>query len=131
MAIVLDASALVDYLIRNRVGEWVEQYLAADTDIRAPHLIDVEAAHAFRGLVLRGLLEPARAREALAEVGLVRIARYPHTSFLDTIWALRVNLSAYDAAYVALADALGAPLVSTDERLGRAPGLPIDVITPW
>jgi predicted nucleic acid-binding protein len=129
LAIVLDASALVDFLVREGNGEWVEQQLATDADVHAPHLIDVEAANALRNLVVRGVLDSGRARAALAEVPLLRIKRYPHTPFLDEIWALRETLTAYDAAYIVLAEALDAPLVTTDERLARTP-IPVRVLAP-
>lgn len=72
--------------------------------------------------MLRGSLSNAEGERALLEHTLLRIVRYPHQSFLEHIWQLKANVSAYDAAYLALAEALAAPLLTLDGRLARAPG---------
>lgn len=93
-----------------------------DDAVVCPHLTDSEVVQALRAQVLRGDLdarEAGRAIEAWAGLGLSRLAVH---GLLGRIWELRVNLSAYDATYVALAEALEAPLVTADGRLGRAPG---------
>jgi predicted nucleic acid-binding protein len=93
-----------------------------DETVHVPHLFDVEVLHVLRGHALRGVLSLARARLALGRLSAMRLIRYPHTPFAGRIWELRDSITAYDAAYVALAEALDAPLVTTDGRLTRAPG---------
>jgi predicted nucleic acid-binding protein len=128
--IVLDSSATVDYLLRRPHGEWVESLITVDPDVHAPHLMDVEVANALRSLMARGELDDERGREALIDLARLDIARHPHVLLLQTIWRLRRNLSAYDAAYVALADALGATLVTADQRLARAPLEGVRIVAP-
>jgi predicted nucleic acid-binding protein len=89
----------------------------------APHLLDVEVAQALRRLVQQGERGQADARVALEELSALDLERHPHEPLLDRIWALRKNLTAYDATYVALAEALDAILLTCDGRLARAPGL--------
>jgi predicted nucleic acid-binding protein len=90
--------------------------------MHAPYLLDIEVAHALRRYALRGALSPARGAEALSDLAQLRLRRYPHLPLLPRIWALRENLSTFDVAYVALAEALDAPLVTSDAALARAPG---------
>jgi predicted nucleic acid-binding protein len=127
--LVLDASAaLAAFLrtgsssrsIRARIG-------APGESVHAPHLLDVEMLHALRGLVLRGAVSQARSEEVRADFDALRLSRYSHVAFLDRIWELKDNLGAYDAAYIALAETLGAPLVTTDARLARVPGIRAEV----
>jgi len=84
--------------------------------------LDVEVTQVLRRLERAGTLSTGRAEEALDDLRALRIVRHPTLGLLDRIWTLRRNLSAYDALYVALAEALEAPLVTTDQRLSRAPG---------
>jgi predicted nucleic acid-binding protein len=128
--IVLDSSAAVDYLARLAPGDWVAERLLADPDLHAPHVLDVEVVAALRKLVGRGLVSDAGARQALDDLVELDVARYSHVPFLDRIWGLRASISASDAAFVALAEALGARVITTDLRLARAPGLRIDVEAP-
>jgi predicted nucleic acid-binding protein len=129
--IVIDASASVHYLLDTaETGTWVGERLAEDGDLHTPHLLDVEVANVLRGLARGGLVPGARARKALEDLVHLNVTRYPHLPFLERIWSLRANLTAYDATYVALAGALGAPLLTTDTRIARAPGLGIRVLTP-
>jgi predicted nucleic acid-binding protein len=93
---------------------------ATGQSLHAPHLIDVEIAQAVRRLALAGLIDSKRGQEALSDLAAFSLQRYPHEPFLSRIWALRANFSAYDAAYVALAEALGAPLLTCDKRLATA-----------
>lgn len=90
--------------------------------LHAPHLLDVEIAQVVRRYEVRGELSAERGEEALADLMAFPIARYPHDVLLQRVWELRHNLTAYDAVYVALAEALDAPLVTRDERLASAPG---------
>ncbi len=91
-------------------------------DLHAPHLLDLEVEQALRRFALRGQLSDERARQVLEDLAGLRLTRYPHHSLLERIWELRGNLSVFDACYVALAEALGAPLVTADAALARAPG---------
>ena len=123
--IVLDASAATTVLlnlgtsssaaIRERMGR-------SDASLHVPHLFDVEVLHALRRHTLRGALSIARSYQATEALRSLRAVRYPHAALLPRIWALREDLTAYDAAYVALAETLDAPLVTTDGRLARASG---------
>jgi len=90
-------------------------------------LLDVEMLHALRGLVLRSDVSRSRSEEIRADFDSLRWSRYSHVALLDRIWELKDNLSAYDAAYVALAETLNAPLVTTDARLAHAPGIRAEV----
>lgn len=126
--IVLDASAAAHYVIgTSQAGEWVEARLVRDPDVHVPHLLDLEVVNALRRLVRQGQLTLPRARTALEHLGELRATRYPHLPLLARIWQLRANLSAYDASYVALAEALDATLVTTDEALARTPGVRLQV----
>jgi predicted nucleic acid-binding protein len=86
------------------------------------HLLDVEFAHVLRRLVRDGALASRRAEEAIEDLGALRMTRYPPGLLLKRIWRLRQNLSAYDGAYVALAEELNAPLITRDRRIAAAPG---------
>ena len=103
--------------------------LSARLSVHAPHLIDVEIAHVLRRYVLRGILNATRGASAtrgapaLDHWRALDVERYSHELFLDRVWQLRDHVSAYDAVYVALAEALAALLVTGDGRLLRAPGL--------
>jgi predicted nucleic acid-binding protein len=122
--IVLDASALVDRLLdREPKASWVAERLLQSGGIpHAPHLIDIEVLSAIRRLALHGHASSERAALALHDLGTLRLQRYPHLPLLDRIWELRDNLTAADAAYIALAEALDAPLVTTDASLASVPG---------
>ncbi len=122
--IVLDASALVELLLGTARGRQIAE-LVADPSIglHVPHLADVEVAQALRRYVREGALEADVARSALEDLADLDLERHPHEPLLQRIWELRQNLTAYDAAYVALAEALDARLLTCDRRLARAPGL--------
>ncbi|MGC1374390.1 MAG: type II toxin-antitoxin system VapC family toxin [Candidatus Sulfotelmatobacter sp.] len=121
--IVLDASAAVDWLLQTPAGKRIEDRLFSHKDsLHAPHLLDVEVAQVLRRLARQGILSEDRAQEAVRDLLDLRIQRYAHFLFLPRIWQLHTNLSPYDAAYVVLAEELGAVLVTRDDRLASAPG---------
>ena len=125
---VLDASAAVEVLLNTPAGNRLATRLEdASQSVHAPHLIDVEVTHVLRRYVLRGALSRERGALALEHWGKFDLERYCHEPFLDRMWQLRVNLSAYDAAYVALAEALSTVLVTGDGRLFRTPALPVRI----
>ena len=124
--IVIDASAFLDAVDgRQSVVDRI-----AGEDLHAPHLLDVEVLSALRRLVAGERFDQQRADDTrrLLESGDIR--RHPHTDLLGIIWSLRNRVSAYDAAYVALAAALDAPLVTTDRKLASVAGLPCTVEMP-
>jgi predicted nucleic acid-binding protein len=127
--IVVDGAAFVERVARLDHEDWVQEQVA-DELIHAPHLIDLEVANALRNLAVRKVLSVAVAREALADFSVARVRRYPHRFLLERIWELRKVLSAYDASYVALAEILDAPLVTTDLRLARSYGHRARIVAP-
>ena len=121
--IVLDASATVDWLLQTTAGRHIEQRIySARESLHAPHLLDLEVAQVLRRLVREGTVSANRADEAVRDLLDLRVTRYPHFMLLPRVWQLRHNFSAYDAAYVGLAEKLGAPLITRDGRLAAAPG---------
>lgn len=121
--IVLDTSALVVFLVSaDALGEKVRA-AAVGERLAAPHAVDLECASTLRGLVLGGKLPADEAQRALNLLGAIKLKRYDHVPLLPRIWQLRHNMWTYDAAYVALAESLGADVVTVDGKLARAPGL--------
>ena len=121
--IVVDASALLEAPLRTSAAQAVEDRLFAPRQtLRAPHLLDVEVAQVIRCYAANGEIDSARGRLALADRADLPLRRYPHDFLLPCIWDLRNNLTAYDAVYVALAEALDAPLLTRDRRLAAAAG---------
>lgn len=122
--IVLDASAVLELLLGTPSGVEVRAHVAdAGTALHVPHLLDVEVAQVLRRYVRDGQLRSDEAAEALRDLRDLDLTRHAHEPLLDRIWALRHNFSAYDAAYVALAEMLDASLVTSDRRLAHAPGM--------
>lgn len=120
--IVVDASALLEVLLRTRRGARIEDRLLGEGEsLHAPHLIDVEVAQVLRRYAAAGDLPPERGLEALTDLADFPLSRYSHEVLLPRMWELRPNLTAYDAAYVSLAEVLVAPLVTCDARLASAP----------
>ena len=121
--IVLDASAALELLLGTKMGADVRNRIASvDQSLHAPHVFDLEIAQVLRRFHLAGDLEEQRAREALQDAADLDIERYPHEPLLPRIWQLRNIATAYDASYLALAEALGAPLLTSDARLARTKG---------
>lgn len=122
--IVLDASAALELLLRTPSAGVVERRIfARGQSLHAPHLIDVEVAQVLRRYAASGELDSERCRDALEDLVDLPLTRYPHDLLLPRIWELRENLTAYDAVYVALAEALDAPLLTCDRKLSRASGV--------
>lgn len=121
--IVLDASAALELLLNTPLAPRVaDRVLAPRESLHAPHLIDLEIAQVLRRWERTGALTPLRGEEALADLADLPLARYPHQLLLARVWSLRANATAYDAAYLALAEALGATLVTRDAALASVPG---------
>ncbi len=124
--IVLDASALVELLLGTSLGGSIARRIADPAvALHVPHLADVEVAQALRRYVRSGGLDDTAAAEAIEDLRSLDLERHPHEPLLDRVWALRDGLTAYDAVYVALAEALGATLVTCDGKLARAPGMAV------
>ena len=121
--IVVDASALLEFLLQTPLGTRVEDRLFRDLDeFHSPHLVDVEVTQGLRRLVRAGELSPHRAADAIADLGDLDLHRHPHLDLLGRAWKLRENVTAYDAMYVALAEALDAPIVTCHTPLAKTPG---------
>jgi predicted nucleic acid-binding protein len=121
--IVVDASAALELLLRTKRAARIEaRLLAPGETLHAPHLLDVEVAQVVRRYWRSGEIDADRGRQALSDLLDLPIARYPHDVLLRRVWELRQNVTAYDAAYLALAEALGARLLTCDARLAAAPG---------
>lgn len=124
--IVLDSSAIVDALIGDPANPDLLA-LIADTELHAPALIDYEVASALRGHVLAEKLLDRHLENATENFGALRIERYPLSSMMGAVLDLRANYTVYDAAYVVLALALDAPLVTADAKLLEARKIGVDV----
>jgi predicted nucleic acid-binding protein len=121
--IVIDASAVTEFLLQTGLGSRVEARIFRDgDDFHAPSLLDVEVVQALRRLVRAGDVQSNRAEAAIEDLTDFDISRHSHLDFLARVWELRHNLTAYDGMYVALAEALDAPLVTCDAPLGVTPG---------
>ena len=123
--IVLDASAAIDWLLQTPTGRQIEKRIYQHGEsLHAPHLLDLEVSQVLRRLVRENTVPASRAEAAIQDLLDLRIHRYPNFILLPRIWQLRHNLSAYDAAYVALAEQLHATLVTRDVRLKSASAHP-------
>jgi len=120
--LVVDTSAVLAALIGQPRQSELSDRLASDGDLHAPHLIDIELLHALRRLTMKGQLSEDRAADARTDFGELSLVRYPHGNLADRIWELRHNLTAYDAAYIALSEILEVPLITCDAALASAPG---------
>jgi predicted nucleic acid-binding protein len=122
--IVLDVSAMLELLLRTPSAAAIEaRVFRAGETTHVPALLDLEVTQVLRRYVSRGEVTTERAGAALDVLIGFPMERYAHEPLLRRIWALRENMTAYDAAYVALAEALRAPLVTCDARLAGAPGI--------
>lgn len=125
--IVVDASVLVTVIADDSdTGRRFAAEIAGE-DAAAPHLLDCEVVSAIRRLRRQGDLSEERALEALVDLHSFPIERFPHGGLIDRIWQLGKTITAYDAAYVALGEALDAPLVTSDAKLARAHGHGCDI----
>lgn len=121
--IVVDASAILEVLLRTPAASVVEERLFAPGEsLHAPHLLDVEVAQVLRRYWIAGELDDGRGREVLEDHRRMPVERYAHELLLPRIWELRANATAYDAAYLVLAEVLDAPLVTRDAGLTSVPG---------
>ncbi|MBL0169657.1 MAG: type II toxin-antitoxin system VapC family toxin [Gemmatimonadaceae bacterium] len=121
---VLDASVVVELVLASQAGTAAMARLVADNALlHAPELLDIEVLHVLRRAALLGQLTPQRAEQAIGVLESLPLTRHPHAPLRRRCWQLRANFSAYDAAYVALAEGLGARLMTRDARIARAPGL--------
>jgi len=120
--IVIDASVAVEVLLLTPAGLALGARLfERASSLHAPELLDVEVAQIVRRYERLGDLSASRGESIMADLSDLPIERYGHRALLPRIWDLRRNLTAYDAAYIALAEALGATLLTRDGRLARAP----------
>jgi len=121
--IVVDASAAIELLLRTPAAVAVERHLfAPGQTLHAPHLLDIEVAQVIRRYAAKGEIDGDRGRMALADLADLRMQRYPHDILLPRVWELRNNMTAYDAVYIALSEALDAVLLTRDHRLAGAAG---------
>lgn len=126
--IVLDASCVLELILATPKGRRVGNRIASpDETLHAPHLIDLEVLQVLRRYVRLREITSERAREALEDFSQLRIERYAHALLLWRIWELRDNTTAYDAAYLALAEVLGAQLITCDSALQGVPQALADV----
>ncbi len=130
MTAVVDSSAIVAVLIDSgRVGTWAED-VVSDAPLAGPELVLVETSNILRRLERAGEISRLEATSAYRDLLRLDLTLFPFAPFAERIWELRSNLTSYDAWYVALAEALGCPLVTLDAKLGRATGPRCEIIVP-
>lgn len=121
--IVLDASAAIEWLLQTPTGITIDKRIfSPPVALHAPHLLDVEVAQVLRRYVRDKTIAAQRGQEALEDLSDLVLNRYPHDFLIPRVWELRATLTAYDAVYVALAEALEAPLLTCDGKIASAPG---------
>ena len=121
--IVLDASSVLEVLLRSQAGVEIEKRIFSPREnLFAPHLLDLEVLQVLRRYYAFGEIDSERGKEAIEDLNDLPIHRYGHDIFSHRIWELRHNMTAYDAAYIALAETLPAPLLTRDAHLASAPG---------
>ena len=125
---VLDASGAVEFLLNTAAGKRLAARLADETEVvHVPHLIDLEIAQVLRRYTRHGTLNARMGMLALDRWRSLDVQRYAHEPFLDRIWALRDNVTVYDAVYVALAEALSTVLYTGDRKLAGTPGVNVAI----
>ena len=128
--IVLDASVVVEVLINGPFAQSIQRSLAErDEPFIAPHLLDIEVMSAFRRMAADRSIDSHRTGELLAGLAALPAERYSHLPLLVRIWELRHNFTAYDATYIALAEATNSVLYTADERLARGHRARVKVFT--
>jgi predicted nucleic acid-binding protein len=121
--IVVDASAMLEFLLQTPLGTRVEARLFRDgEEFHSPHLVDVEVTQGLRRLVRSGEVSAIRAEEAIADLSDLALHRHAHLDLLIRAWQLRENITAYEAMYVVLAQALDATVITCDVPLAKASG---------
>ena len=129
--IVPDASVMLEVILRTATGmRALRPLLSEDESLHAPHLLDLEVVQVLRRYLRAGIIDEKRATEALEDYSSFSIQRYPHDLFLARIWELRRNLTAYDAAYIALAEALEATFLTCDRALAKSAGHRANIVLP-
>lgn len=128
--IVVDASVVIEWLLRLPRRDAAEIVLSANDALEAPHLLLTEVAQTVRRYETRTEISADRAAEAIGDLADLDLHLHPHDMLMNQVWQLRHNLTAYDATYVALATALEVPLVTFDQRLANAVGNAATVIVP-
>ena len=126
MTAVLDASVVVELVLGTRIGARIRKRLHDPRiSLHGPELLDLEVLNVLRRYVRAGTVAADRAEAAVRRLDELDLQRHRHGPMLPRIWSWRANLTAYDAAYVALAEVVDCPLLTTDARLSKAPGLPV------
>lgn len=128
--IVADASVVLELLLAGGEADGMADLLLGEEAVAAPHLLDLEVAQVLRRWSLRGALDHERAAQALDDLLALPIARQPHDLVVERVWELRENLTAYDAAYLALAELLDARLVTLDRGLAAVARRTVQVVVP-
>ena len=128
MTAVLDASVVVELVLGTRIGARIRERLHDPRiSLHGPELLDLEVLNVLRRYVRAGTVAADRAEAAVRRLDELDLQRHRHGPMLPRIWSWRANLTAYDAAYVALAEVVDCPVLTTDARLSKAPGLPVPV----
>lgn len=128
--IVLDASVVVELLINGRLAEAIRSDLAGRREsFLVPHLLDVEVVSALRSLAAGQRIDSHKSEQLLTSLATLPAERYPHAPLLMRIWELRHNFTAYDAAYIALAEATDSVLYTSDEKLSKGHRARVRVFT--
>ena len=130
MTLVADASVLIAALIESDPGsEWADSMIRSDS-LDGPEIVAVEVTNVLRRMELRGEISTGHADRARRILNALDLRTHPFAPYAERVWALRHNLTAYDAWYVAVAEALGCPLATLDLRLSHAPGPTCEVLAP-